>query len=243
MKNLRLDKYLADMGIGTRSEIKEIIKKGQVSVNGASVKRPEFKVDPEMDIVTLNGKKIAYAKFSYYMLNKPAGYVSATEDEIHKTVLDILEVPQKKDFFPVGRLDIDTEGLLLITNDGALAHKLLSPKKHVKKTYFAKIRGRVDDTDVTRMKAGLDIGEKKPTLPAELVILTSDEISEICLTITEGKFHQVKRMFEAVGKEVLYLKRLSMGTLSLDDTLKPGQYRPLSEKEISDLKGNSDVRA
>lgn len=243
MKNLRLDKYLADMGIGTRSEIKEIIKKGQVSVNGASVKRPEFKVDPEMDIVTLNGKKIAYAKFSYYMLNKPAGYVSATEDEIHKTVLDILEVPQKKDFFPVGRLDIDTEGLLLITNDGALAHKLLSPKKHVKKTYFAKIRGRVDDTDVTRMKAGLDIGEKKPTLPAELVILTSDEISEICLTITEGKFHQVKRMFEAVGKEVLYLKRLSMGTLSLDDTLKPRQYRPLSEKEISDLKGNSDVRA
>lgn len=243
MKNLRLDKYLADMGIGTRSEIKEIIKKGQVSVNGASVKRPEFKVDPEMDIVTLNGKKIAYAKFSYYMLNKPAGYVSATEDEIHKTVLDILEVPQKKDFFPVGRLDIDTEGLLLITNDGALAHKLLAPKKHVKKTYFAKIRGRVDDTDVTRMKAGLDIGEKKPTLPAELVILTSDEISEICLTITEGKFHQVKRMFEAVGKEVLYLKRLSMGTLSLDDTLKPGQYRPLSEKEISDLKGNSDVRA
>lgn len=243
MKNLRLDKYLADMAIGTRSEIKEIIKKGQVSVNGESVKRPEFKVDPEMDIVTLNGKKIAYAKFSYYMLNKPAGYVSATEDEIHKTVLDILEVPQKKDFFPVGRLDIDTEGLLLITNDGALAHKLLSPKKHVKKTYFAKIRGRVDDTDVTRMKAGLDIGEKKPTLPAELVILTSDEISEICLTITEGKFHQVKRMFEAVGKEVLYLKRLSMGTLSLDDTLKPGQYRPLSEKEISDLKGNSDVRA
>ena len=243
MKNLRLDKYLADMGIGTRSEIKEIIKKGQVSVNGESVKRPEFKVDPEMDIVTLSGKKIAYAKFSYYMLNKPAGYVSATEDEIHKTVLDILEVPQKKDFFPVGRLDIDTEGLLLITNDGALAHKLLSPKKHVKKTYFAKIRGRVDDTDVTRMKAGLDIGEKKPTLPAELVILTSDEISEICLTITEGKFHQVKRMFEAVGKEVLYLKRLSMGTLSLDDTLKPGQYRPLSEKEISDLKGNSDVRA
>lgn len=243
MKNLRLDKYLADMGIGTRSGIKEIIKKGQVFVNGESVKRPEFKVDPEMDIITLNGKKIAYAKFSYYMLNKPAGYVSATEDEIHKTVLDILEVPQKKDFFPVGRLDIDTEGLLLITNDGALAHKLLSPKKHVKKTYFAKIRGRVDDTDVTRMKAGLDIGEKKPTLPAELVILTSDEISEICLTITEGKFHQVKRMFEAVGKEVLYLKRLSMGTLSLDDTLKPGQYRPLSEKEISDLKGNSDVRA
>lgn len=243
MKNLRLDKYLADMGNGTRSEIKEMIKKGQVSVNGEVVKRPELKVSPEADCVTVNGKEISYAEFSYYMLNKPAGYVSATEDGRYKTVLDLLEVPQKKDFFPVGRLDIDTEGLLLITNDGALAHKLLSPKKHVPKTYYAKIKGKVDSTDVESMKTGLDIGEKKPTLPAELKILTSGEISEILLTITEGKFHQVKRMFEAVGKEVLYLKRLSMGTLALDETLKPGQYRPLSEKEISDLKGNNDVRA
>ena len=238
MKSLRLDKYLADMGIGTRSEIKEKIKKGLVTVNGETAGRPEVRVTPGEDQVTVNGVVVSYATFSYYMLNKPAGCVSATEDLRHETVLDLIDEPGKKDLFPVGRLDIDTEGLLLITNDGELAHRLLAPKKHVAKTYFARIRGCVDETDAAKMKEGLDIGEKRPTLPAELVILKAGDISEIMLTITEGKFHQVKRMFEAVGKEVLYLKRLSMGTLTLDETLESGQYRPLTEKEIEDLKVN-----
>lgn len=238
MKSLRLDKYLADMGIGTRSEIKEKIKKGLVTVNGETAKRPELKVMPNEDEILVNGIMVSYEKFSYFMLNKPAGFVSATEDGLHKTVLDLLTEQNIKNLFPVGRLDIDTEGLLLITNDGKLAHQLLAPKKHVAKTYFAKVKGHVDETDVQKMKNGLDIGEKHPTLPAKLVILNAGEISEITLTITEGKFHQVKRMFEAVGKEVLYLKRLSMGTLTLDETLASGQYRPLTQKEIEDLKGN-----
>ena len=177
----------------------------------------------------------------YIMLNKPSGCVTACRDDTHSTVMDCLDGLPKEvvgTLHPVGRLDIDTEGLLLITNDGELAHRLLAPKKHVAKTYFARIRGCVDETDAAKMKEGLDIGEKRPTLPAELVILKAGDISEIMLTITEGKFHQVKRMFEAVGKEVLYLKRLSMGTLTLDETLESGQYRPLTEKEIEDLKGN-----
>jgi len=170
------------------------------------------------------------------MLNKPAGCVSATEDLRHETVLDLIDEPGKKDLFPVGRLDIDTEGLLLITNDGELAHRLLAPKKHVAKTYFARIRGCVDETDAAKMKEGLDIGEKRPTLPAELVILKAGDISEIMLTITEGKFHQVKRMFEAVGKKVTYLKRVEMGSLVLPDELAPGEYRPLTEEELQELR-------
>ena len=237
MKEMRLDKYLADMGLGTRSEIKNKIKQGQVVLNGEMEKRPERQVNPVMDRVTVNGEEIQYISYEYYMLNKPSGYVSATSDTTYPTVLDLIVDKKRKDLFPVGRLDLDTEGLLLITNDGALSHQLLSPKKHVTKTYYAKIEGRVTKEDVVKLKEGLDIGEDALTLPAELVIQKEDEVSEIEVTITEGKFHQIKRMFEAVGKKVLFLKRLSMGNLVLDETLSLGAYRPLTEKEINDLKG------
>lgn len=237
MKEMRLDKYLADMGLGTRSEIKNKIKQGKVVLNGEMEKRPERKVNPVMDRVTVNGEEIHYISYEYYMLNKPSGYVSATSDTTYPTVLDLIVDKKRKDLFPVGRLDLDTEGLLLITNDGALSHQLLSPKKHVTKTYYAKIEGRVTKEDVVKFKEGLDIGEDALTLPAELVIQKEDEVSEIEVTITEGKFHQIKRMFEAVGKKVLFLKRLSMGNLVLDETLSLGAYRPLTEKEINDLKG------
>ena len=212
---LRLDKYLADMGIGTRTEVKKAITKGQVRVNEETVKRPEI---------------------------KPAGVVSATEDKNDSTVLDLIDEKQRKDLFPVGRLDKDTEGLLLITNDGELAHQLLSPKKHVDKVYFARIDGKVTEEDVRRFAEGLEIGEEKPTLPAHLEILKREEISEIRLTIREGKFHQVKRMFHAVGKEVIYLKRLQMGSLVLDPRLALGEYRELTGQELEALRDCSLLR-
>lgn len=231
---LRIDKYLADMGIGTRSEVKQYIRKKQVMVNGI-VPKPEQKVNPETDCITFQGQKIGYVEMEYFMLYKPQGCVSATTDDRHKTVLDYIEDKVRKDLFPVGRLDIDTEGLLLITNDGKLAHELLSPKKHVAKTYYARIEGKVTSEDGEKFLNGVDIGEKSLTKPAQLHIIKSDEISEIELTITEGKFHQVKRMFEAVGKKVVYLKRISMGDLVLDDNLKPGEYRKLTEAELEKL--------
>lgn len=200
---LRLDKYLTEAGVGTRSEVKKLIKAKQITVNGVIVTRPEAKVD-EGDAVCLRGARVQYAAFEYYLFHKPAGCVSATEDRDHKTVMDYLTDTIRSDLFPVGRLDIDTEGLLLITNDGALAHELLSPARHVAKTYFARVRGIVTDADVNLFKNGVDIGEKKLAKPAELVILNTftqegeaASASEILLTITEGKFHQVKRMFAA----------------------------------------------
>lgn len=238
---IRLDKYLADMGIGTRSEVKNIIRKKQVSINGTAVNKPETKVDPETDEVCYQGKQISYEPYVYYMLYKPGGCVSAVRDNLYSTVLSFIENPKGYDLFPVGRLDLDTEGLLLITNDGNLAHELLSPKKHVSKTYFARIQGRVTQEDVTRFSLGLDIGEEKPTRPAELVIEKSGDISEIRISITEGKYHQVKRMFEAVGKHVIFLKRLSMGTLQLDENLKPGTYRALTKAELSALKNHENI--
>lgn len=234
-KKIRLDKFLADMGTGTRSQVKALLKKGQITVNGRIVKQPELKISPEDDMVCYNGESISYTEYEYYMLHKPAGCVSATEDRLHKTVLDYLE-SVRKDLFPVGRLDIDTEGLLLLTNDGELAHRLLSPKHHVPKTYYAKVDGLVTKEDCRRFAQGLDIGEEKTTRPAVLQILKSGEVSEITVTITEGKFHQVKRMFEAVGKQVLYLKRLSMGSLTLDENLRAGEYRKLTKEEIAELK-------
>ncbi len=232
---IRLDKYLADMGKGTRSEVKKAISKGLVRVNDMVVKKPETKLDTDVDSVLYNGETVGYAQFEYYMLNKPAGVISATEDRREKTVVDLITDKKRKDLFPVGRLDRDTEGLLLITNDGELAHRLLSPVKHVDKVYYAKIDGIVTEADVEAFQKGVDIGEEKPTRPARLRILISDEVSEIELTIREGKFHQVKRMFHAVGKEVVYLKRLRMGTLVLDESLKTGAYRPLTEEEITKL--------
>lgn len=232
---LRLDKYLADMGCGTRSQVKKAISSRAVQVNGETVKSADLKIDTECDEVLFHGTPVHYADYEYYMLHKPAGVVSATEDSRETTVIDLIVEKQRKDLFPVGRLDKDTEGLLLITNDGDLAHRLLSPKKHVDKTYYARVEGKVTADDIEAFKAGVDIGEEKLTLPAELKILKSDEESEIELTICEGKFHQVKRMFQAVGKEVVYLKRLRMGTLVLDETLKVGEYRKLTEKELKDL--------
>ena len=238
MGKIRLDKFLADMGLGTRSEVKKEIHKGQVRVNGIPERSPEYKLDIQKDLVEVNGRQISYAQQEYYMLNKPAGVVSATEDKKDMTVLDLIQEKQRKDLFPVGRLDKDTEGLLLITNDGLLAHQLLSPKKHVKKTYFVRVENPVSPEDIKILEEGVDIGEEKRTLPAEISCL-SPEKNSLCLTIKEGKFHQIKRMFQAVDNKVLYLKRLSMGSLTLDETLVPGEYRPLTKEEIERLKDHA----
>lgn len=235
---MRLDKFLADAGLGTRSEVKKRIQKGQIEVNGSMVKDPGYQVQAPEDEVSYQGEIVGVsAKYEYYLFHKPAGCVSATEDRVNKTVLDYFP-PSRKELFPVGRLDKDTEGLLLITNDGALAHELLSPRKHVEKTYYALVEGLVTEEDVRVMEDGVDIGEKRSTLPARLEILETEQKadgswrSQIHLTISEGKFHQVKRMMEAVGKKVLYLKRISMGPLVLPDDLPKGAYRPLTQEEL-----------
>ena len=235
---MRLDKYLAEMGVGTRQEVKKQIRQGKAAVNGTVVKAADTKIDETSDEVTISGRNISYVSYEYYMLNKPAGVVSSTEDRRDTTVIDLIKEKKRKDLFPVGRLDKDTEGLLLITNDGDLAHRLLAPKKHVDKVYYAKIDGMVTEEDVKRFAEGIDIGaeEEEMTRPAKLDIMKSAEESEIRLTIHEGKFHQVKRMFLAVGKEVTYLKRERMGTLCLDENLKPGEYRLLTEEEIENVR-------
>lgn len=235
---IRIDKFLADMGIGTRNEVKSYLKKGLVTVNQTPVKNPAQKVSPDIDIVFYRGEHVYYTAYEYIMLHKPAGVLSATEDRKQKTVLDLITDACVKDLFPVGRLDKDTEGLLLITNDGDLAHRLLSPNKHVAKIYYAKIDGIVTDEDILLFKSGILLEQGFTTLPAILSILSTDllaKTSEIELTIYEGKFHQVKRMFEATSKKVTYLKRLSMGTLHLDPTLQPGEYRRLTDSELADL--------
>ena len=236
---VRLDKYLADMSVGTRSEVKNLIKKGLVTVNGEVIKKPEYKVDTEADQLTCNGVSVNYQSLVYYMLNKPAGVISATNDKRQQTVLDLITDKSRKDLFPVGRLDKDTEGLLLITNDGDLAHQLLSPKKHVDKVYRAIIDGVVTEEDVHLFANGLEIDDEEgawKAMPAKLVILSSGEQSEVEITIREGKFHQIKRMFEAVDKKVMYLKRLAMGSLKLDEALPLGDYRELTEDEVQALK-------
>lgn len=235
---IRLDKYLADMGIGTRQEVKRYIRQGRVSIDGIPAKSPETKIEEKARKITFDGREVDYADYEYYMLNKPSGVVSATEDARCTTVVDLIRDKKRKDLFPVGRLDKDTEGLLLITNDGQLSHRLLSPKKHVDKTYYAKVSGKVTKEDAKAFREGVNIGTEEKeewTRPGALDILKSEEVSEIRLTIQEGKYHQVKRMFQAVGKEVLYLKRESMGCLKLDETLKPGEYRPLTKKELENV--------
>lgn len=239
--SFRLDKYLADMSVGTRSEVKNLIKKGLVTVNGEVIRKPEYKVDIEKDDLVCRGEPVVYQTLVYYMLNKPAGVISATNDPKQQTVLDLITDKSRKDLFPVGRLDKDTEGLLLITDDGALAHALLAPGKHVEKTYYARISGCVDAHTVECFREGLEIGEKKPTAPAILEILSAGEASEVLVTITEGKFHQIKRMFQAVGMEVRYLKRLRMGTLQLDERLAPGECRELTAQEVENLKNGRTV--
>ena len=237
-KVIRLDKFLTELSVGTRSEVKGMVKKGKVTVNGTSCKVPETKIDTTTDIVALDGQVLQYSEFEYYMLNKPAGVISATMDNHCETVIDLIEESNRKDLFPVGRLDKDTEGLLLITNDGDLAHNLLSPKKHVDKVYFARVNGIVTNDDCIRFMEGLPVDEEFTAMPAKLEILSAGEISEIYLTIKEGKFHQVKRMFAAVGKEVIYLKRISMGSLVLDENLQVGEYRALTTEELDNLKAS-----
>ena len=244
---MRLDKFLADAGLGTRSQVKTIIRKGTITVNGVPAKKPEQSVNPETDQICDGSRELTAVKTVYYMLNKPAGYVSSTEEHDGPSVLSLLKdeagqsVPGKG-LFPAGRLDKDTEGLLLIINDGALAHDLLSPRKHVEKTYFARVKGPMTEAVAEAFDRGLDIGEKRPTLPAKLIIVESGaEVSQVTVTIREGKFHQIKRMFEKVGSEVLYLKRISFGSLTLDETLAPGTFRPLTEEEIRQLQAGDQT--
>lgn len=235
---MRIDKLLSETGAGTRSEIKKILKAGSVKVNGRIIKNGDYKVTPETDEIVCQGKSVRYKAFEYFLLNKPTGYVSATKDNVYPTVMELIPDAIRSDLFPVGRLDVDTEGLLLITNDGQLSHRLLSPKKHVDKVYYAEIDGIVTDEDVAAFAAGLDIGEASPTLPAKLRILSTDiprGSSKIQVTLHEGKFHQVKRMFQAVDKEVTFLKRIAMGSLRLDDSLAPGQCRELTQAEVQSL--------
>jgi 16S rRNA pseudouridine516 synthase len=236
---MRLDKYLSNMGVGTRSEVKKIIQYGKITVNGEIIKAIDYKVDETKDHITAYNKVIGYNEFVYIMLNKPAGYITATEDSKEKTVLDLIKHKRKKDLFPVGRLDKDTEGLLILTNDGQLSHQLLSPKKHVPKTYYAKIEGCVSLADVKAFKKGVTLDDGYVTMPAHMEIIGAGQMSEIHLTIHEGKFHQVKRMFEAVGKEVVYLKRIQMGQLKLDEHLDLGRYRELNEDEVQLLESKN----
>ena len=255
---MRLDKFLSGIGAGTRTEIKKAVKAGLVTVDGAVAKDPGMQVS-EDSAVTFRGEPVVYEEFVYYMMNKPAGVISASDDSREETVVDLIAEQKRKDLFPAGRLDRDTEGLLLITNDGGLAHRLLSPKHHVDKKYYAVVSGAVTDEDVQAFEDGLVLTDGLECLPAKLEILraadddeevSSDEsspdesahedevlvTSEIEVVIQEGKFHQIKRMFAARGMEVLYLKRLTMGPLILDDTLEPGEYRRLTEKELQSLK-------
>ncbi len=230
---IRLDKFLTEMGQGTRSQVKEMARKGRIAVNGQVVRQADVKINPEADNICLDGVRVAYARTEYYMLNKPQGVVSATEDKRYQTVTELITGALRKDLFPVGRLDIDTEGLLLMTNDGALAHSLLSPKKHVDKVYFARIEGQLPQDAVARFESGLVLEDGTRTLPASLEVTAP---KEVLLTIREGKFHQVKRMFETLDCHVTYLKRLSMGPLKLDEGLAPGEYRALTDEEIQMLK-------
>ena len=233
---MRLDKLLSNMGYGSRKEVKQLLKQKAVTVDGTPVKDAAMHVDPEKQDISVYDERVIYTEFIYLMMNKPPGVISATEDAREATVIDLLEpIHQHFEPFPVGRLDKDTEGLLLLTNDGTLTHNLLSPKKHVPKVYYAEIDGVVTEADAEAFARGVTLDDGYVTKPGELVILKSAEQSEIELTIQEGKFHQVKRMFEAVGKRVTYLKRLSMGSLQLDESLELGEYRELTSEELADL--------
>ena len=232
---MRLDKYLSDMGAGTRSELKKEIRRSGVSVDGTVITDPGFSVSASSRVV-FRGSVIAYEESVYYMLNKPAGIISASEDGREPTVVDLIPEPKRRDLFPVGRLDRDTEGLLIITSDGALSHRLLSPKHHVDKVYYVRVSGILTDNDIEMFSDGLVLTDGLECLPADLKILSVSEdeyTSEAEITIREGKFHQVKRMFSSIGAEVLYLKRLSMGPVVLDPELPPGGSRRLTQDEMA----------
>ncbi|UTH13217.1 pseudouridine synthase [Macrococcus equipercicus] len=233
---MRLDKFLANAGCGTRTEVKQLIKKGRVTVNGETVKKADMKIDHAAGTVAVNGEVVLYEPVVYLMLNKPQGVISATEDARHDTVVDLLPDYRHYDLHPVGRLDKDTEGLLILTNDGQFSHEVLSPRKHVDKTYYARIDGRVTAETITQFNEGLILDDGYKTMPARLKIVTSGAISEVEVTIQEGKFHQVKRMFSAVGMTVSYLQRIQMGGLPLDRSLQPGQYKLLTAEDINRVK-------
>lgn len=235
---MRLDRFLSSMGMGSRKEITDQIKRGAVTLNGKVCKQGKQQINALEDEVCMGGQRVVYEEMVYLMLNKPPGVISATEDPRHQTVIDLIHKPYcNRKIFPVGRLDKDTEGLLLLTDDGHLAHQLLSPKKDVFKKYFAQINSHVNEEDVESFSLGITLDDGYCCKSAKLVILkASDDFSEVEVYISEGKFHQVKRMFEALGKEVTYLKRLSMGNLLLDENLKMGDYRPLTTDELNALK-------
>lgn len=230
---IRLDKFLAHAGLGTRKEVKQLIRSKRIKVNDQLVRNDDLKIDEHQDRVMLDDELISYEPMIYMMLNKPAGVISATFDEKQATVMDCFDKFIPLDAFPVGRLDIDTEGLLLITNDGALAHELLAPKKHVDKVYYVKLKEKITDEGIKALEAGIQINDEECCAPASVKQLSDLEIE---LTIHEGKFHQVKRMMHAIDNEVLYLKRLRMGSLKLDEALKCGEYRELTKEEINELK-------
>lgn len=234
---IRLDKLLKDCGIGSRKEVKDYIRKGLVKVNDTIIKNDDFKVNEEKDVIKFDDETITYEKFVYIMLNKPAGVVSATYDNKDKTVLDLIDEYKHMDLFPFGRLDKDTEGLLIISNDGKLAHDLLSPKKHVDKKYYVEVEGIVNEEDILTFKQGITYDDEI-CKPAILEIIESNNISKCYVTISEGKYHQVKKMFESVNKKVIYLKRITFGNISLDNNLKLGEYRKLTDEEIDKLKRN-----
>lgn len=232
---MRLDKLLSHAGYGSRRDVKELIKKKHVLVNDEIIKKVNVKVNPDKDIIFVGEQEVIYEEYVYLMLNKPDGYLSATVDKFDPVVIDLIKGYEHINLFPVGRLDKDTEGLLLITNDGEANHKLTSPNYAIPKTYYAKVSGLVTEKDVEQFNKGVILDDGYQTKPGELKILNADQISEIELTITEGKFHQVKRMFQSVEKEVVYLKRIKMGEIKLDEDLKLGEFRKLNEVEMNYL--------
>lgn len=241
-QRMRLDKLLSHMGFGSRRDVKRMIKEQAITVNHATCKDSGMQVDPASDLVKVNGEMVVYRKYVYLMLHKPSGVISATEDDRHRTVIDLLDASYRNfALFPVGRLDKDTEGLLFLTNDGQLAHQLLSPKYRVSKHYYAEVEGLLQSEDIKRFKQGLTLDDGYTTLPADLKIVGVDQdhrSSQAEVTLVEGKYHQVKRMFATVGKKVVYLKRMAMGGVSLDPALQLGQYRELTEQELAILKEN-----
>ncbi|MCQ2400644.1 MAG: rRNA pseudouridine synthase [Lachnospiraceae bacterium] len=240
---MRLDKYLADAGMGTRTEVKKIISKGRVEVNGVKATDPGMKVENGVDSIKADEKELSLSVFEYYMLNKPKGIISASRKNSlkrgekvpfgeEKYAVDLIRESVKTDLFPAGRLDKDTEGLLLITNDGQLSHRLLSPGKHVDKTYYTELSGCLSKADKQRLEEGTDIGDEKPTKPCTINILSD---RSCLITLTEGRYHQIKRMFATCGLKVTYLKRITFGPLALDNSLEPGEYRPLNYEELAKL--------
>ncbi|MCK9444185.1 MAG: rRNA pseudouridine synthase [Tissierellaceae bacterium] len=240
MKNgERLDKIVANMGYGSRKDVKKHIKNGRVKVNNEIIRNNELKINPEKDIIHFDDIQVNYRKFIYLMMNKPQGLVSSTDDSRSKTVVDIIDNKYKVfKPFPVGRLDKDTEGLLIISNDGKMAHELLSPRKKVNKKYYVEVDNYIEDEHINIFSEGITLDDGYKTLPSQLEVVNSSIISRVYLTIQEGKFHQVKRMFDTIGMKVIYLKRVSMGDLNLDKTLEPGEYRELTEYEINVLRNS-----